>query len=522
MFRSNAIVNYKGLWRTRLKRLGIAAVILAGVLVAFLIVEKIRGSTGLNRRLAQLKQSGEKLSVADFEPNRAKPEEDAADALLALSNRLESVSSLWKVTPPAGRFAQPGQMIRVSTIKSWSYEKKTNTWNDATMFLAEDKSLSADLHVALLRQGWNDGFNYQNGFIDFQMAPLGLLKNLSQRLALVALIELRQNDIGSAVERIEDAGRLLRHQANSSLIINQLVRIAEAAIVWNATWEVITSGKCSESHLARLQAAWEGLDFNIDMSRSMQMERNMTLVNYDLIVGSAMKGRRAMEELTEAAEFGLGPRPPTKGFVLTQIHLPVWRFSWARQDELRSLNRWQEVIDFDREARSKSWCGVSDRVTSLDDETGILAAALADEDGPKMNLYDRMRYLFSGMTFSIGSNTTRKSVQIETQRRMMIAAIAIERWKLRHGKYPKSLEELTPELLAAVPVDLMNNQPLHYKLAVGGSAFVYSVGEDGRDDDGDVQPSDAKTTYRKIWDGKDAVWPQPASAQDAEKAAHQR
>lgn len=131
-----------------------------------------------------------------------------------------------------------------------------------------------------------------------------------------------------------------------------------------------------------------------------------------------------------------------------------------------------------------------------------------------------MRYLCSGMTFSIGSNTTRKSIQAETQRRMLVTAIALERWKLQRGVYPKSIDELTPELLSVVPIDLMNNQPLHYKLTING-ALVYSVGDDGRDDGGDFQPSGTKTPYLRIWDGRDAVWPQIASTQDAEKVAHQ-
>lgn len=368
-------MQHKASWRSRFKQFIIALVILIGLVGAFLFLEKIRGSTGLNRRIAQLKLQGEKLSVADFEPSQADMDEDAVGALLSLSNRLESASSPWKVMPPAGRFTQPGRMIRVSAIKSWSFDNKTSTWNSVDAAFAEDDSLNKDIHTALRRPGWNDGCNYHNGFIDFQIGPLRLWKDLSQCFALSALMALRSNNVESAVERIEDAGRLLRHQSNSPLIVNQLVRIAEAAIVWNATWEIVTSGKCSESQLARLQTAWDGMDFNSDMSRSMTMERNMALVHFDLIIGSTEKSRKAMVELVQAAELGLGSRPPTEGFALNYIHLPIWRFSWARQDELRSLNRWQAVIEFDREARSKSWSGVSDQVVNLDEEIGILAAA---------------------------------------------------------------------------------------------------------------------------------------------------
>jgi len=504
----------------RLKLFGVALVILVGTVGAFFVVERIRGVSGLGRRVAQLKQQGEKLSIADYEPARSNPDEDAAGALLALSNRFASANSLGQIAPPTGRFGQPGLMIRVTALQSWSYEKQTNSWSDVVGVFAEDDSLNKDLHLALRLPGWNDGSRYDNGFIDFQMGPLALWRSLSQRLALSALAALRNNDVESAVARIEDAGCLLKHQSNSPLIVNQLVRIAEAAIIWNATWEVVTSGRCSEPQLARVQAAWDGMDFNTDMSLAMAMERNMTLVHYDLIISSAQSRSKSLEELAQAVEFGLGSRPPTSGFVLHHIHVPVWLFSWARQDELRSLNRWQAVIEFDRKARSQSWSGASDRKNRLEDEAEFLASAIAGEDGPRMNVYDRYRYLFSGMTFAIGSATTRKSMQNETQRRLLVTAVAIERWKLRRGVYPRSLNELVPALLPAVPVDLMNNQPFRYKLTPDDIALLYSVGDDGRDDGGEAQPSDATATYRRIWDGKDAVWPRPASGQDAQRASN--
>lgn len=432
------------------------------------------------------------------------------------------MTSLWKVAPPSGRFTEPGKQIVASRLNNWSYEKMTNGWPEVRAFLAQDGTLASGISAALEQRGWNDGCDYHNGFIDFKIGSLAMWKNLSQRLSVSSMAALVANDPETAVARIEDSARLVKLQTNSPMIICQLVRVASAAIAWNATWEVVTSGKCSEPQLARLQSAWEDMDFSTDMARAMEMERAMTLVHYDLIISSTDKCAKAMEELAEAAELGFGPRPPTSGFVLKHIHIPLWQFSWARQDELRSFNRWQAVIEFDRDARSKSWSGVSDRVTSLDQETGILAAALDDEERPKMNLYDRIRYLCSGMTFSIASNTTRKSLQIETQRRMLVAAIAIERWKLRHGKYPESLGQIVPELLSTVLSDLMDNQPLRFKRTLDGAALVYSVGDDGRDDGGDPQPNDVKTAYRKIWDGKDAIWPQPAQAKDAARVSHEK
>jgi hypothetical protein len=115
---------------------------------------------------------------------------------------------------------------------------------------------------------------------------------------------------------------------------------------------------------------------------------------------------------------------------------------------------------------------------------------------------------------------TRKAMQYETQRRLLVTAVAVHRWKVRTGQLPAHLTVLVPELLVDVPLDLMNKQPLVYQVAADGSMRLYSVGVDGRDDGGDPRPADAKGNYRSLWDGRDAIWPAAADAQIAEAVAH--
>jgi hypothetical protein len=79
---------------------------------------------------------------------------------------------------------------------------------------------------------------------------------------------------------------------------------------------------------------------------------------------------------------------------------------------------------------------------------------------------------------------TAKSFQTAQARgRSAVAAVASERCRLRHGDWPKSLTDLVPELLPAVPLDPFNGQPLRYRRLADGVA-IYSVGADGTDDGG--------------------------------------
>ena len=55
---------------------------------------------------------------------------------------------------------------------------------------------------------------------------------------------------------------------------------------------------------------------------------------------------------------------------------------------------------------------------------------------------------------------------------------------------------------------LQSGAPLRYRIKNEGSFVLYSVGEDGRDDDGDGKP--VSSHELGLWGGPDAVWPAPA------------
>lgn len=63
------------------------------------------------------------------------------------------------------------------------------------------------------------------------------------------------------------------------------------------------------------------------------------------------------------------------------------------------------------------------------------------------------------------------------------AALAIERYRLKHSALPESLELLVPEFMAEVPRDPFDDQPLRYiRHDVGYT--VYTIGEDSVDNGG--------------------------------------
>ena len=109
---------------------------------------------------------------------------------------------------------------------------------------------------------------------------------------------------------------------------------------------------------------------------------------------------------------------------------------------------------------------------------------------------------------------------METERRLVVMAIALERYRQRRGKYPDRPADLTPELLPHVLQDPMDGQPLRYRPATDGGFLLYAVGDDGKDDGGDA--SSPTGSLIEWYRNQDVVWParaEPALVADYKEKA---
>ena len=110
----------------------------------------------------------------------------------------------------------------------------------------------------------------------------------------------------------------------------------------------------------------------------------------------------------------------------------------------------------------------------------------------------------------------KRVMSMEASRQMMIAAIALKRYQLRHGIYPEDLTALTPGFLAAVPRDPVDGQPLRFRREGENSFLLYSVGENAEDDGGNPMSANPNSKSLGMRAGRDWVWPQPATAEEVE------
>jgi hypothetical protein len=74
-----------------------------------------------------------------------------------------------------------------------------------------------------------------------------------------------------------------------------------------------------------------------------------------------------------------------------------------------------------------------------------------------------------------------------------VIACALERYYLDHQVYPAKLAALVPGYLDHVPNDVIDGASMRYRLTVDGRYQLYSIGWNGKDDDGAIAwPPDRK------------------------------
>lgn len=119
-------------------------------------------------------------------------------------------------------------------------------------------------------------------------------------------------------------------------------------------------------------------------------------------------------------------------------------------------------------------------------------ALIADPDAGRIYLEPARRasreLSNSGMVSRFANDRVESIVtefaRAQTALNLAVIACALERFHWNCGAYPPNLESLVPEYIERVPLDVVNGQPLRYRLSNGKGFCLYSLGLDVHDDGG--------------------------------------
>ncbi len=164
----------------------------------------------------------------------------------------------------------------------------------------------------------------------------------------------------------------------------------------------------------------------------------------------------------------------------------------------------QRLIEIARAAvKSKSFAAVRPDVLAM------------ERDAHEAGFYDRLRSPFDTPFMQV-SKSVQKAMEAETERSLVLCALAIKRYSLKRGRLPGTLAELVPSYLSSVPVDYMDGKSIRYQVQADGSFLLYSVGSDTVDQGGDPSRPTEKSQSSDTWSRKDLVWPAPARLEEVQ------
>ncbi len=313
-----------------------------------------------------------------------------------------------------------------------------------------------------------------------KLLHLAFLKDLTQTLDDRAMLGLHDGNRQAAWTNLMAATRLVTVWNPEPAEVSHRVRFEDAKLVFGAIWQALQTNGWTDDQLARLQQEWETADFLSSLPEIQAFRRASNL--------AGLKHDTLAPQIPEGGQY---------------------------EDEERMLLFYRDrEIEFRNAVQAKTWM------------------QMRQMPGVTNELFFEPKYRYRGMfTMSLQQRQMHKRFEgqgpgilgqaavAEAERRVMITALALERYDSKYGRYPETLQSLAPEFLKSVPVDFINGQPLHYRLADGGKFLLYSVGLDCVDNGGKVQtPPTEEERYTRLTKPNtavpesDIVWPLSASS----------
>ncbi|MCB1127969.1 MAG: hypothetical protein KDM81_15855, partial [Verrucomicrobiae bacterium] len=485
--------------RTRRRRYLILTAILIALPLLYLVEERVRGEWLLARTRRELSAGGEKLTINELLPRVP----EGTNVVLLTPDQARSQFNLGSRTgdevPATARMLSPGRAVVSWQRDRWlDKEAKAYTWDDFARATAGRLEQLPELRSQLTNQVLHVTLNYSEGWT-LLLPHLAAFKGACQALCQAAVYDLHQGDLAPALDNLHAVARLTDLLRNEPLMIDQLVRVAIAAIARGTIWEALQADGWTDDQLVLLQSDWAGMHFTPAMVHALRMERAMNLTYFP---GGANFSRNSIRQAlgwgsgafgggsggTPVGGGGVGQWIDALGLMIEPLtvlaRIELWRHVWAPLDQRFYLEANQEIIDFGSDALARTNLGLlpnlEERGTNLIGGR-LLLRRLTDE--PAL----RQRFLASGLFAVANAKALGKCAQADAWNRVLVTAIALKRFHLKHGRPPEQLGELVPAFLPEIPIDWMDGEPLRYRLNPDSTWLLYSVGEDGNDDGGDAE-----------------------------------
>jgi hypothetical protein len=459
--------------------------------------------------IAKLKAQGEPMDFARLIPAPVPTDQNSADAFLKAVALFDADKSLLLTNYISGmKMVAPGKATTRYQLANAEGGLATNSWKEVAAAVRQNSNAFDLLQQLTVHPNLDFQIHYERGFgeSDLQNLHLAETKRMAQKLETETMSDLHEGDTTSAVKDVRAMLALAKSLDDEHFIISELVQIAIAAMAVPVTWDVLQSPNLTDGQLAQLENDWNALDFIQADENALEMERVMRLMS----VAKWRASEMAMKQMMNG-----GRTPATESSfdeAKDAVQIFIWRYWWSYPDELRRLKFDEAVLKTVRDMRiNHAFQAVLQHQTKELD--ALLPSKARDKSSSSSGDSSQDMHTLLSQSAASLSAVSRRLIPIEAARQITVTAIAMKRYQLKHGNYPPDLDSLVPEFVPSVPFDPVDGQPLRYRPKADGTFLLYSIGEDGKDDNGDPSLERGVQITSMYWLNEyalDWVWPQPA------------
>lgn len=290
--------------------------------------------------------------------------------------------------------------------------------------------------------------------------------HVAELLTLAATFRSQEHDLEGALSCCRQALNLSRAIGDEPILISQAYRVGRRRSALRALERTLAQGQVSEQSLAGVQRLLERDEAEPLFLCGLRGSR----ASLDEWLDRLQKGQIDGQQFRDSLQGRTGPkRAPT---------LDDMKFWWDvgsvqnnRAVLLRYMNRAVEIAKLPVEQQAAQ----IEQLNASIDGLPLLAQMLC------RNLW------------VVGQDWQLTNAEM----RGGIVMLAVERFRLDHGRWPTSLAVLVPNYLPEVPADPYGEGPLHFRRHEQGWT-IYSIGPDRQDDGGKLASNRGKLAS-KAW-----------------------
>lgn len=425
------------------RRLGIALAILLALVILLWLFLSLTGRAAVRNRLAVMKAAGEPTSLAEYEARRpAIPDdENSALVILALADELEQLAKehgYSRTLPVLGKADMP----------PWGEPWPREMFDVVEAFVGEQAEIIQQLEpIHDMLQGRFP--------IDLTVPPLKiLLPNLAPlRTAakleqLAAVRDAGEGDVNGAMARCRTIMNMASSVRGDPFLVSSLVSIAIEALAVQTIERALAVGGAEPELTEATQALLRDHELNNAFPNGIKGER----LGQMAIHGDVRE--RGIEAFSDGQ--GQGITLPAGGKYLFG--------GWLSLNQAKMMDLLDPLIEAMNKPRE-----------------ALKAARELEQRIDELSLWYGVTKIATPSLSSAVALWVRHTAHL----RCATVALAAERFRMAEGRWPKSLDELVPEYIDAVPVDPFDEEPLRYKVEAD-RIVIYSISENEVDDGGDL------------------------------------